>query len=175
MYSSINNSSFNDNSLENKHCAFMGMVICSFKTAILPSYKLNIMRKYRFLILFVIMMIWIYGFNAYMNYFNSYQQMIAVLLIFAPIAEEVMFRETFYQFGKRFKALALASVVSSVLFGFVHINHYFEFGEQYAFMVQGMMGLILFQVRKQANLFWCMVMHSAWNATLFFLFPYFQN
>lgn len=124
----------------------------------------------KFTFLFILIMGWIYGFCAYTDYCNEAQQAVLVLLVFAPFTEELMFRETFYQFGKRFKAMAFAQILSAVVFGWVHQGNYFSYGPQYAMAVQGMFGIILFQVRKETNLFWCMVMHSAWNATLLYIF-----
>lgn len=124
----------------------------------------------KFAVLFTIMMGWIYGFGAYMDYYSLNTQAVMVILLFAPITESLIFQETAYQMGKKWDCMAVAQILSAVIFGLVHQNHYFAFGIQYCILVQGMFAIILFQVRKETNLFWVMVMHSAWNATLLLIF-----
>ncbi len=133
--------------------------------------KLSIMKKaFGLIALFLIGMGWIYGFVSYLNYTSPFSQGLFVLLIFAPLVEEIIFREFPYQIGKRWNCLLVMQLASAIVFGYVHMNHYPYFGSHYAFFVQGFIGLILFKVREEFNLFWCMVYHFGWNLTCLFIF-----
>jgi membrane protease YdiL (CAAX protease family) len=149
-----------------------------------PSYKLSgklatFFFAYLFLLIYMVgashFMTWLYPPppEAPMNPFAIPDEVpplrfsIFMMMIFAPIWEEMVFRHSFGLIVKKWGSgfLLPAMIISSFIFAQGHPN-----GTQMNVMHQGVAGMVFFYVYAKNGYkpIWNIVLHSAWNATVFF-------
>ena len=86
-------------------------------------------------------------------------------VVLGPICEELTFRGLCYSYARRSMSFWAANIISSLAFGFIHLN---PLQSAYAFLV----GLILGAVYERSrNIFVTMAIHMTFNFSSFLLAP----
>ncbi|NCC54984.1 MAG: CPBP family intramembrane metalloprotease [Erysipelotrichia bacterium] len=101
---------------------------------------------------------------------------ITMVVIFAPIFEELVFRGGIYRFIRVRKNFLFAAFISSFLFGFVHVMSSLLIGQYndliYLFLYAGLGFILAYAYEYNKSIYACIILHMAYNfmgcATLFF-------
>ena len=89
-------------------------------------------------------------------------------MISGPVAEELLFRYCMYNALKyKYSSVFIANIISSVIFGLIHINVYGY--DLSAVMIISILGMVLAYGYEKTKTIWTpMIMHSLYNGLIYF-------
>nr|WP_303934824.1 CPBP family intramembrane glutamic endopeptidase [Treponema denticola] len=89
-------------------------------------------------------------------------------MISGPVAEELLFRYCMYNALKyKYSSVFIANIISSVIFGLIHINAYGY--DLSAVMIISILGMVLAYGYEKTKTIWTpMIMHSLYNGLIYF-------
>lgn len=93
---------------------------------------------------------------------------LSMSLLLAPILEEIVFRGTIFHFIRERKGFLIAAIISSVLFGFIHVfssllnGNIIDFIYLFLYSALGFIFCVVYESNR--SIYACIVVHMLYNA-----------